>query len=296
MIPCRRILPWVVVLGFFACAMSLEAQVRVNMRISKRQFVAHEPVLATVTITNHTGRELLIHGEGSGRRAMSWLDFSIRNSRGTSLSPVSTAKFRSVRIPAGQSVAKTVDLNAFYRVSDLGNYSGHAVIRMPGGGGIFNSNRVSFGVTKGHTIFTQRIGDPASRNLREFQVSTFNASQTSSLYLHLTDVRTGRNIQAFKLGDALTFNKPQATVDGRNNLHVLFLSSPSVFAHSRVSPDGKFLGTNYFKRAVTGAPSLHTYANGKVTVGNGIPFDPKAETVRRSKFRRLSDRPSLTYR
>ncbi|NIP95476.1 MAG: hypothetical protein GWO24_19345, partial [Akkermansiaceae bacterium] len=190
MMPSRRLLSPIVFLFTLAAAMSLEAQVRVDLRLSKRSYVAHEPVLATVTITNHAGRELLIHNEGAGRRSMSWLDFSLRNARGTTLSPITSITFRSLRIPAGQSV------------SDLGNYSGHAVVRMPGGAGIFNSNRVSFKVTKGHTIFAQRIGDPASRNVREFRVSTFNASQKSSLYVHLVHIQTGRTLQAFKLGDA----------------------------------------------------------------------------------------------
>lgn len=296
MMPSRRFFSLVVFLFSLAAAMSLEAQVRVDLRLSKRSYVAHEPVLATVTITNHAGREILIHNEGAGRRTMSWLDFSLRNARGTTLSPITSATFRSLRIPAGQSVSRTIDLNTLYRVSDLGNYNGHAVVRMPGGVGIFNSNRVSFKVTKGHTIFAQRIGDPASRNVREFRVSTFNAAQKSSLYVHLVHIQTGRTLQAFKLGDALTFNKPQATVDGGNNLHVLFLTAPGVFAHARVSPDGQFLGNRYFKRAVTGQPTLQTLSHGEVAVGNAIPYDPKAEASQRAQIRRLSERPPLTYR
>ncbi len=294
--PYPRILSLLVLLAFFAGALGLEAQVRVEVRMSKRQYIAHEPVLAIVTLTNHAGRELLLHADSGGRRPVSWLDFSLRNSRGATLSPLGTINFRSTRVPAGQSVSKTVDLNALYRVSELGNYGGHAVVRLPGKAGIFNSNRISFSVTKGHTQYTQRIGDPASRNVREYRVSTFNSSKRSSVYVHLVEVRTGRTLRAFKLGDALSFKKPTSTVDGKNNLHVLFLASPGVFAHARVSPDGKQLGTSYFKRGAAGQPGLLTFGNGQVVVKNGVPHDPKAETRRRAKIRRLSERPSLTYR
>lgn len=276
--------------------MNLSAQIRVDLQLAKRQFVAHEPVEATVTITNYAGRDLLIHSEGVGRGAVSWLDFSVRNSRGTLLSPFKQVDFKGVRVPAGRSVARTIDLNSNYRVSDLGNYSCHAVVRLPGGEGTFNSNRVSFSVTKGTPVYRQRIGDPARGNVREFTLSMFNASDRSSLYIHVTDVRTGRTIQAFKLGEALTFNRPIATMDGQNNLHVLYLSSPGVFGHARVGPNGEYLGTELFKSGASGKPTLETVANGQVVVVGGIQYDPDAERQQRAQIRKLSERPAITYR
>ena len=293
MIPCRRILPLVVVLGALVCT-SVEAQIRVELRMSKRQYVAHEPVLATVTVTNHAGRDLLLHSEGAGRGTIPWIDFAMKDSRGTTLSPRTTVRFKSVSIPAGRSISKTVDLTGLYRVTEMGNYRGYAVVRMPGGGGIFNSNSAHFTVTKGRNLFTQRVGDPASRNVREYRVSVFNAKE---LYVHVVDVRTGRTLQAFRLGETLTFNKPKITVDRSNNLHVLYMTKRhDVYGHGRVSPEGKYLGTDYFKRASGTKPSLQTFPNGEVVVACGIPYDPKAERQHRAQIRRLSERPALTYR
>jgi hypothetical protein len=296
MIPLRRITPVVVVLSLLAFATSLEAQVRVDLQLPKREFVAYEPVEVILTLTNRTGGDLLIHGEGVGRAAMSWLDFSVTNSRGSVLSPIGQVGFNSVRLPAGQSVAKTIQLNNIYRVADLGNYSCTAIVRLPGDAGVFKSNRTSFSVTKGTPLYRQRFGSQAARNVREFTVSLFNASDRSSLYVHLVDVRTGRNLHAFKLGDVLTFNKPEVTMDGKNNLHVLFLQAPGVFAHARVDPNGKYLGTEFLKRGGSAKPAFQTFANGEVVVAAGIPFNPQAEQEQQAQIRRLSERPAITYR
>ena len=296
MIPVRRRPILFVALVLTALTAGLQAQVRVHLKMSKSQYVAHEPVEATITLTNHAGRDLLIHSDARGYRTVSWLDFSIRNARGKIMSPAKGINFKSVRIPAGQSVSKTIDLNAFYRVTEYGNYNLHAVVRMPDGGGTFTSNRTGFTVTKARTLYSQRIGVPGTRNVREYRLLVFNASQKTSLYVQVQDPSTGRMLQTYRIGEALMFQKPQATVDGQNILHVLFLNSPTTFAHARVNPDGTYLGAKFFKRAATGQPGLQTFANGQVVVAGGVPFDPDAERRQRAQIRKLSERPRLTYR
>ena len=112
----------------------------------------------------------------------------------------------------------------------------------------------------------------------------------------MEDVRTGRSIQTFALGESLMFRKPQATVDGKNNLNVLFLSSPTVFSHALIDPNGQFLGRTYYKRGATGSPRLETFANGEVKVAGGILYDPKQEQVNRSQIKKLSERPPFAFR
>lgn len=296
MIPARRMPFLLVVLGLVACLASASAQVRVTLKPSKRTYVAHEAVSMTVTLTNHAGRDLLIHSDGSVTREVPWLDFAVKNSKGQTLSPVKRVSFKAVRIPAGQSVAKTVNLSGLYRVSDLGTYTLSAVVRLPGGGGTFRSNGTAFNVTQARVIYRQKVGVPGSRNVREYSVMVFNASEKSSLYVGVKDQHTGRTITTYSLGEALLFHKPTATVDGKNNLHILHLTSPSTFSHSRINPDGKFLGRKLFKRGSTGSPSLQTYPNGDVQVTGGVPYDPEAERLVRAQVRRLSERPSILYR
>lgn len=292
MIPFRRLLPLAVVLGVLAPGGSLQAQVRATLRMSNTQYVAHEQVLATVTITNDTGRDLLIHSEG----AFNWLDFVVKNSRGSSLTPLAQKKFEAVNIPAGRSIAKTINLNGVYRVTDPGNFRCHAVVRLPGGRGNFTTNSSLFNVTRGKQIYSHRVGDPAARNVREFRLSIHTTTKKSSVYVHVIDIQTGRTIQAFRLGDALAYRKPKAISDRAKNLHVIFLTAPNIYAHARVSADGKYLGTDYYTPAPGAKPALATFANGDVVMAGGIPHDPKASQKRRASIRKLSERPRLTYR
>lgn len=291
----RRILPLVLALGAFACATTAQAQIRLSMKMSASQYVAHEPVLATVTITNHAGRDLLIFSEGVGRGSISWLDFSVSSGR-NSLTPRTKLSFKAVTIPAGRSISKTIDLTGLYRVTEAGNFRAFATVRLPDGGGAFNSNSVPFNVTKGKMVFQQRVGDPKGRSVREFQLSIHNSSQKSSLYAHVIDIRTGRTLQAFRMGDLISYKKPKARVDRKNVLHVLYLAAPNTYAHGRVTPDGKYLGTVYFKPAPGSKPALATFGSGDVVVSGGITYDPKAERQQRGQIRKLSERPALTYR
>ena len=270
------------------------AQVQASLSVSKREYIAHEPVVATVTLTNNSGRDLLIHTEE--QTSLNWLDFEIKNSRGTALSPLAAMNFGAVRIPAGRSIAKSVDLTGAFRVTEPGRFRCKAVIRLPGGGGNFVTNTTYFSVTLGRQVYTQRVGDPALGNVREYRLSIHNSARKSSLYVHLVDIRTGRNLQAFRMGEVITSKAPKATVDRDNNLHVLSLSAPNVYAHGTVTPAGTYLGTKYYKPAAGRRPALTTFNNGEVVISGGISYDPKAEAQSRARLRKLSERPSMTFR
>ena len=51
----RRLLPWLFV---FIFAATTEAQVEVDLKFKRLQYIAHEPVVATVAITNLAGRDI----------------------------------------------------------------------------------------------------------------------------------------------------------------------------------------------------------------------------------------------
>ena len=58
-------------LGFVAGAAN--AQIEVQLKFSRLQYIAYEPLLATVTITNRAGRAIDLHDDGSER----WFGFEI---------------------------------------------------------------------------------------------------------------------------------------------------------------------------------------------------------------------------
>jgi hypothetical protein len=259
--------------------------------MSKSEYVAHEQVSATVTITNRAGRDLVLQGRGD----LNWLSFEMWDAQGRPMTPRRGAVIvQAARIPAGQSISKTIDLNAIFFLSDLGRYRARAAVRLfEGEGAIFGSNTMGFNVTKAREIYKQRVGVPGSRNVREYRVLSFSGQQKTTLYVQVEDVSSGRILQTQPLGEALMFRKPTATVDGNNNLHLLYLVNPTTFVRVRISPDGDFQGRDFHKRGSTGSPRLVTFANGEVQVAGGIPYDPKAEQRLQNKIRRLSERPAF---
>ena len=98
------------------------------------------------------------------------------------------------------------------------------------------------------------------------------------------------------MGEVITSKAPKATVDRDNNLHVLSLSAPNVYAHGTVTPAGTYLGTKYYKAAAGRKPALTTFNNVEVVISGGISYDPKAEAQSRARLRKLSERPSMTFR
>ena len=181
-------------------------------------------------------------------------------------------------------------------MTEPGRFRCKAVIRLPEGGGQFVTNTAYFNVTLGRQVYSQRVGDPGRGNVREYRLSIHNTSRKASLYVHLIDIRTGRTMQAFRMGDVITSKTPKATVDRVNNLHVLFLAAPGTYAHGTVSPDGKHLGTKYYNPAPGRKPALATFKNGEVVISGGISHDPKAAAQSRARLRKLSERPRMTYR
>ena len=274
--------------------LGLEAQLDVRLQMSKKEFVANEQVQAVLTLTNRAGRDIYLHGEGRS----SWLDFTIKNRRGVPLSPARAPLFGAVNVPAGRSITKTIAISSYYRVSDLGHYNGYASIRMPGTNPpqMFTSNRVHFDVIQARKLYSQRVGVAGSKTVREYHLLTFTSNNKSRLYVEVEDVNTGRSLSTYSIGEALMFRKPHATVDGNNAMHILFLTTPTIFSHVRVNPDGKFLGRSYYKRGTTGSPRLVTFANGEVKVAGGIFYDPKQEQAQRDKIKKLSERPPFAYR
>jgi hypothetical protein len=281
------------ILGLLASIASGWGQVQVHLQFGRDQYVAHEAVEVTLTITNRAGRDLSLHGGGSGN----WLDFVITSQRGTPLSPLNpAASFQAATVPAGRSVSQKINLSRLFNLTGYGRYSCYAVIRLPGDGqNVFTSNRESFNVTKARTIYSQRIGVGGASNAREYRLMTFAVGRKTHLYIQVEDVRTARMLQTYSVGEALTFRQPQATVDGSNNLHILYLVSPTVFVHGIINPDGRFVSSDQFKRGATGSPELLTFANGEVRVGGGVPYDPQAAAEQRAKVRRLSERPPFVF-
>ncbi len=272
--------------------MGLRAQLTTSISMNKKTYMTGEPVIAELVVTNNSGRELTL----ASTRALPWLTFVITNTKGN---PVPTRKlnvFGAMKIKAGESLVKRVNLNEFFFLESQGNFAASAVVRDPTGAveGA-STNRYLFNLSSGRLFWSQKIGVGKSKDkhTREIKLITFSNGQKTQLYAQMIDGRTGTSLATFPLGDALMIRKPTVTLDGNQRMHVIFLGTPSMWVHCQVSADGKLVGRDFHQLAAKGDPILMAYGDGSVRVVNSILYDPKVVEAERSRIRKATDRPQI---
>jgi hypothetical protein len=270
-----------------------QAQLATSLKLSKKQYLAGEPVIATVTITNHAGRELTFYGDGRTQ----WLDFVLKNHRGEAVSPRGRANFGKMKIRAGESLAREVNLAQFFLLGEPGSFTVNAVVRVPGSPGEGSAtNRVSFNQSPGAPYWSQKVGIAGKTGLtREFRLINFSGDEKTQIYAQIIDGRTGQNVRTFLLGDVMMLRKPLATVDRQQRMHVMFLATPTMWVHCQIDTDGKLVERQIHQRGAQGDPQLLTFGDGTVRVSNSIPYDPKAAAEAKAKIRKATDRPPVSY-
>lgn len=276
-------------LALALCASISHAQISVTMKVDRNTYLVNEPVTAVVSITNRSGRELFFHSEAKGRMARSWLDFALRESGGRALTRVNKGVFRAAKLPPGQTISRKVKLSSLYRIARSGNFSTNAKVTI--NGQTYQSGTAHFGISSGSVMFTQPFGAPGTQFPdREYRVITFNDGRKTSIYAAVHDRKTKISLSTGRISNALLFKRPQATLDGENHLHVLYLSNPEIYVHAVINKDGAMVSSKFYKRGALGNPSLIPFANGEIKVRGGIPYDPAEEAQKRAKARTISER------
>jgi hypothetical protein len=287
----HRILKTAVMLLLGAAA--AQAQLAASLQIPKKQNVTGEPVIAVVTITNHSGRELVFQSDGR----FQWLDFNVRKSNGNPVNPKTRVLFGPMKIAAGQTLAREVDLTQHFQLAEPGNFTVSATINSPGQDSPGTStNRAFFNLVNGRIYWSQKVGIPGrAGKIREFRVLNHSGDSRTQIFAQIVDDNTGQFVRTFRLGDMLMLRKPLCTVDGRQRMHVMFLATPSMWVHCVVDTDGNLVNRQIHQRGPQGDPQLLTLGDGTVQVANSIPYDPKAAAELRAKIRKASDRPPVPY-
>jgi len=282
----RRLLPWLFVFIFAAAA---EAQVQVDLKFKRLQYIAHEPVVATIAITNPAGRDIELR-DADGQ---SWLGFEITGSEEQPIGPLNAANREPpLRIQAGQRVTRQIDLTPLYPVHEYGAYHVRTNIYFADLGKFFYSGTRVFEVTDARPIWQQTVGVPdgtgASGEVRTYSLMTNRFPDHTSLYVRVQDKDTGVVYATYSLGRTIAFEQPQAEIDRANRLHVLHCAAPRAWSYARVGLDGKLLEHTSFMETKTRPHLVHS-GGGEVAVRGGMVEAPARSSG--SKAPKLSARP-----
>ena len=261
-----RILPWFCILLFVTAA---EAQVQVDLKFKRLQYIAHEPVVATVAITNLAGRDIELH-DANGQ---SWLGFEITGSEEQPIPPLSGANQEPpLRIQAGQRVTRQIDLTPLYPVYEYGAYHVRTNIYFADLEKFFYSATRVFEVTDARPIWQQTVGVPdgagASGDVRTYSLMTNRFPDHTSLYVRVQDKDTGVVYATYSLGRAISSEQPQAEIDRDNQLHVLHCAAPRAWSYARIGLNGQLLTHSSFMETKTRPHLVHS-GKGEVAVQGG---------------------------
>jgi hypothetical protein len=281
-----RVLPCVGLLLFSATA---KGQIQVDLKFKRLQYIAYEPVVATLAITNLAGRDIELH-DADGQ---SWLGFELTGNEGQPLPSLSRESAQApLKIEAGQRVTRQIDLASLYPVHDFGAYHVRTNVYFPDLGKFFYSGTRVFEVTDARPIWQQTVGIPngvaASGEVRTYSLLTNRFPDHTSLYVRVQDKDTGIVYATYSLGRTITFEQPQAEIDRANQLHVLHSAAPRAWSYSQIGLNGQLLAHSSFMETKTRPRLVHS-ESGDVAVRGGMIETPGQSS--RSSAPKLSARP-----
>lgn len=274
---------------FFAAGSAL-AQIQVDLKLPRLQYIAYEPVVATVGITNLAGRDIDLH-DASGQP---WFGFEVTGQDGQLIGILKTDPIQPpLKIETGKRVTQKIDVAALFAVHDFGAYHVRAHIYFADLGKYFYSQAKVFEVTDARPIWQRTVGIPeatsAPGDVRSYSLLSNRFPDHTSLYVRVQDKDRGIVYATYSLGHIIAFDEPHAELDRGNQLHILFCAAPRVWAYDRIGLNGEHLSHATFMET-SSRPHLIRTTEGEVKIAGGMMEAPlNAET--RSNAPKLSDRP-----
>jgi len=270
-------------------ATAAQGQIQVDLKFKRLQYIAYEPVVATVAITNLAGRDIELR-DADGQ---SWLGFEVTGNEDQPIAPLNGENAQPpLKIETGQRVTRQIDLGPLYPVHDFGPYHVRTHVYFADLGKYFYSGTRVFEVTDARPIWQQTVGIPngvgAPGAERTYSLLNNRFPDHTSLYVRVQDKDTGVVYATYSLGRSIAFEQPQAEIDRANQLHVLHCAAPRAWSYSRIGLNGELMTHSAFMETNT-RPRLVHAENGEVAVRGGMIETP-AQTSR-STAPKLSDRP-----
>lgn len=271
-------------------AATVHAQIQVELTFKRIQYIAHEPIFATVKIANNSGRDIDLHDD-SGQH---WFGFEITADEGRLLPPLSQEMAEpALHVEAGKTVTRRINLTSLYPVHEFGTYHVRANVYFPDLNKFFYSPGKVVQVNDARPIWQKTVGvpegTPGAGQVRTYSLLSSRFLDHTSLYVRVENKDTGAVFTTFSLGRIIASVDPQAELDHANQLHVLHCAAPRTWAYSHVGLNGELLAHSTFLETKS-RPRLRHTPDDMIAISGGKLDVPVAET-KRSPGPKLSDRP-----
>lgn len=282
---------WCFLLVFIALSPLAQGQFATNLSLPKTNFLSHEPLMATVTLSNRSGGDIVM----TGSALANWLTFEVTDVNGRSLPSIGLAQQKPFIFKAGTTIAEKVRVSDHYGVTELGAYGITANVYHPPTKQFYTSNRLRFNVMDAKPFWEQPIGIPAgfpdAGRIRRYSLVLFRDVERSNMYFRFTDDKSAQTLATYEIGPCSVSVDPTATLDSDNKLHTLFMAMPKLYCYVIIAPDGKLKKREYYKMTETSRPAMVASGDGSVSIQGGLFFDPSAPEPAKKKSRPVSERP-----
>src|SRR5438105_10184627 len=184
-----KLRPTLVCLCFVAS--TAVAQIQVELKFPRLQYIAYEPVVANLVITNLAGRDVDFR-DADGQ---SWFGFEVTGNEGRSIAPISNTGAEPLNVAAGKRVTRKINLTPLFGVHDFGTYRVRAHIYFADLNKFFYSQTKVFEIADARPIWQKTVGVPegggASGNVRTYSLMTNRFPDHTSLYVRVEDKDSG---------------------------------------------------------------------------------------------------------
>lgn len=279
--------------GFLLVAGAVEqaaAQVRVDISFKRKLYVMYEPLIATVTINNLSGRPLLLDNSDHHR----WFGFNIETGDGRIIPPIHPDyALQPAAVGPGEKLTRAVNLTPLFPLHDFGLYRVKASVYVEAFDRYFSSPPLAVEITDGRPIWQEVVGVPGEGGkpeLRTITLLSHKLSRSTRLYVRIEDREAGRVFATHQLGQFLTFGRPEVLLDVDNQIHILQNTMPKQFLYTHLGLGGEVLGQQAYREAGS-RPRLAKQDGGAVAVVGGKPFKPGEEEAPEEATDKIGDRP-----
>jgi hypothetical protein len=267
------------------------AQVRVDIGFKRKLYVMYEPIIATVTINNLSGRPLLLENSDHHR----WFGFNIETGDGRIIPPINPDyALAPAAVGPGEKLTRAVNITPLFPLHEFGLYRVRASVFVGIFDRYFSSPPLAIEITDGRPIWQEVVGVPGESGTPELRTITLlshKLSRSTRLYVRIEDRERGRVYATHQLGQFLTFGRPEVMLDVDNQIHILQNTLPKQFLYTHLGLDGQVLGQQAYREAGS-RPRLLKKAGGAVGVTGGRAFTPGEEEMEQEGATdKIGDRP-----
>jgi hypothetical protein len=269
---------------------SVHAQIQVELKLKRLQYIAYEPVFATLAITNQAGRDIELHDD----RGQHWFGFEVTGKESQPIAPAATASEEPpLRLESGKTVVRKINLTPLYAVHDPGTYHVRANVYFADLNKFFYSQARAFQVINARPIWQTTVGvpegSPDAGSPRTYSLLSNRFADHTSLYVRVENKDSGLVYATYSLGRIIAYDEPQKEIDRANQLHILHCTAPRTWTYSHIGLNGQLLKQSTFMETKT-RPRLHRTSSGEIAISGGMRELP-AGPATRSVAPKLSTRP-----